>query len=256
MAKRIIFRADDAGLTSGANDAIVNALAAGMVKNVGIMFVCPAALDAVEKLRPYAESCDLGIHAAVTSEWGGLRWGPLLPPESVASLLKADGAFARSVRDLQEKARPDEILREVEAQVRAAMETRVPFRYLDTHMVFTWLPEVLDGLADIARRYELILDQGHACSVPKIANLPLSLSVDAIADHLAQGNADPALAVWHPCLLDDDARQMYRETPGDSDAPHTRDAEAQLLADQAFVKALADRDIELIRYRDLGKSVV
>ncbi len=98
--KFIISRADDAGITSGTNRAMQVCVAAGSIRNVGLMVPGMARDEAVWMLKEFPQSVNIGVHATVTSEWEGIRLRPLLPAQEVPSLVQSDGTFYRTAMEL------------------------------------------------------------------------------------------------------------------------------------------------------------
>lgn len=247
---RLLLRGDDAGSTRGANDALFAAARDGLVRNIGIMACGPAFNHAAKLFREPPPGVVLGLHATVTSEWhSSLRWGPILPPAQVPTLLAPDGCFVHTTSKLHEQAAPDQILAEVRAQLHHARAAGLRITYLDTHMVFNWLPGVHDRLRALAEDEGLVLDCPSDGPLAHLPCEPLDTYLDRVAN-LASGES--ALTIFHPAHLDQDALLMVAQ---DSDAPaavaRARAAEAAFLVAPPTCSRLRGLPVDFITYADL-----
>jgi len=146
--KRLIVNADDLGRTPGINAGIFEAHNQGLVTSATLMVgFPPAEAAAVEWSR--LPKLGIGLHVALT---GGR---PILPPEEVPSLVDEKGRFLARPEGL-DRARPDEVTAEVEAQFDRFRQWtgRLP-THLDSHHHSHRLPMVYDALVSIAARQGL-----------------------------------------------------------------------------------------------------
>jgi predicted glycoside hydrolase/deacetylase ChbG (UPF0249 family) len=93
----LITRGDDCGSNHSANVAIREAFKSGILRNTSIMVPCAAIEEAAEMLAGEAGLC-CGLHCTITAEWDNVRWGPVLLPGEVPSLVDANGHFFRPTR--------------------------------------------------------------------------------------------------------------------------------------------------------------
>ncbi len=123
----LIVNADDFGLTAGVSRGILEGHRRGIVTSTTALANLPPRpdLDAEAAGLP-----DLGIGLHVNLTWGT----PISPVSAVPSLVDADGRFDRDLRVLEARAQPDEVRREVEAQLLAFARRfgRAP-THLDSH---------------------------------------------------------------------------------------------------------------------------
>jgi chitin disaccharide deacetylase len=77
---------------------------------------------------------DLGIHATLTSEWAGYRWGPVSTRDHDSGLLDAEGYFPRSCEEVQARGRPEAASTELAAQATAFVRAGLDPTHIDTHM--------------------------------------------------------------------------------------------------------------------------
>ncbi|MFC5186927.1 ChbG/HpnK family deacetylase [Actinomadura harenae] len=129
-ARLLIVNADDLGMCLSANTGILALLDAGAISSATVMTPCswaPAAIGA-------AGGHDVGVHLTLTSEWDSYRWGPVTRDAPVSSLVDADGYFPRDCRTVEERANPDEVYRELRAQVLKAISLGLDPSHADNHV--------------------------------------------------------------------------------------------------------------------------
>ncbi len=139
MTKQLITKGDDLGAAHSFNRGIHDAFKQGILRNAGIIVPGPYVEEAAALLA-HEEGMCFGLHATVTSEWDSLRWGPVLPPERVPSLVDDNGLFFQTTVELwHQGAKVDAIMMELQAQVERARELGFDLRYLDFHMGGVWI---------------------------------------------------------------------------------------------------------------------
>lgn len=210
---KIVFRADDAGSSAGANRAIVDTVVRGCVRNISVMVPGPAFEEAVPMLRSLA-GVDLGLHVTLNAEWDFPKWGPVLPGSSVPSLLDGD-AFTQNPGVLDSRGFSlDEAVAEVAAQLRKARDAGLAIAYLDEHMGVGWARSLRDRLREFALSEGLVYagDIARHVSLDEVFSLPGSLldsdEIGVVVFHPGAGD-DPVMAGFiHPGL---EAGQIHRE---------------------------------------------
>ena len=162
MDTLLITRGDDLGSFPEANQGIIDCHQRGVLRNASVMAPCPAFAQGAELALTCPELC-LGLHITLTSEWEGVRWGPVSDPASVRSLIDDDGHFLTEPKALMDRGlQMEEIMREARAQLAKARRHGLPIRYLDEHMFFGWIhalpsgPRVYDLMSALAREEGLI----------------------------------------------------------------------------------------------------
>src|ERR1700724_2019805 len=85
-SKALIINADDAGLLHAENLATIEAMKTGLVGSATVMTPSPwfPELVALAQENP---QFDFGVHLTFTAEWQGFRYGPVLGPGAVPSLV-------------------------------------------------------------------------------------------------------------------------------------------------------------------------
>ena len=131
--KLLMIHADDAGLSHSENRATVRSLKEGIVNSYSMMVPCPWFFEMAQFARQHPQY-DYGIHLTLTSEWENYRFGPVLPAHEVPSLVDEYGYFHKRVQEVGEKASPEEVKRELEAQIERALAFGLRPTHLDSHM--------------------------------------------------------------------------------------------------------------------------
>ncbi|SHJ94546.1 polysaccharide deacetylase family protein [Pseudozobellia thermophila] len=132
-AKLLIIHADDAGLSHSENRATIQALEKGFVNSYSIMVPCPWFYE----IALYAKQnpqYDYGIHLTLTCEWAKYKFGPVLPVSEVPSLVDENGYFYKTREELRRKASPDDVAKELQAQIEKALAFGLHPTHLDSHM--------------------------------------------------------------------------------------------------------------------------
>ena len=119
-AKLLIIHADDLAVAHSVNVASFDALERGAVTSASIMVPTPWLTEVAAFARTHPNA-DLGLHLTITSEWETYRWGSVAPSSSVPSLLDSTGTFPKNVQPVVARAKPEEIERELRAQVERAL---------------------------------------------------------------------------------------------------------------------------------------
>ena len=132
-AKLLIIHADDLGLCHAENIASMKAFEKGGINSGSIMVPCPWFSEFSEYAKTNPE-LDIGIHLTLTSEWKNYRWGGVLPSSEISSLLDKDGYFYSSVEELAKYGDPEEVGKEISAQIDRAIAFGIKPTHLDPHM--------------------------------------------------------------------------------------------------------------------------
>jgi len=144
MKNALIINADDFGLSSGVNTAIVACYQAGSLSSTTLMANMPAAKDAITLAKEYP-GLGVGLHFNLSSG------KPLCPTEKVSSLVASNGEFQR--RGVAEKKaifgkfRSNEILAELEAQWGFLVNNDLAPTHIDSHQHIHVFPVVFDVVA-------------------------------------------------------------------------------------------------------------
>jgi chitin disaccharide deacetylase len=166
LERTLVVNADDFGISPGVNRGIVDAHRRGAVTAASLMANLPSAEDALERAAE-CPNLDLGLHLTLTAG------RPLTPPEDVPTLVDSAGRFhllgALLARLSLGRLRPDEIARELDAQVAWARARGVQPSHLDSHHHIHTHPAVARIVLQLAARHGIPyvrcpsegLDPGH-----------------------------------------------------------------------------------------------
>jgi len=132
-AKVVILHVDDAGMSYDSNEGVFKATTQGVANSTSVMMPCPWVPGFVHYLKQHPQ-LDAGLHLTLTSEWKEYRWGPLAGKDAVPGLADEEGAMWRSVEDVVKHASPDEVEKEILAQLARARTMGFTPTHLDSHM--------------------------------------------------------------------------------------------------------------------------
>jgi predicted glycoside hydrolase/deacetylase ChbG (UPF0249 family) len=151
MPARLIFNADDFGLTPGINRAIAELSAAGVLTSATLMAGGPAFDDAVAVARANP-TLGVGCHIVLTD---GV---PISHPTSIPSLIGGDGkSFRASLLDflqalLRGAIKEDDVAREALAQIQKLQRAGIDVTHIDTHKHTHLFPAIARPLLHVAER--------------------------------------------------------------------------------------------------------
>jgi predicted glycoside hydrolase/deacetylase ChbG (UPF0249 family) len=245
---RLAARADDAGSCHTANVAIREVADAGLALNVGVMAPCPFFDEAAAMLAGRSDLC-IGLHATVTAEWDAPKWGPVLPPDRVPSLVDADGHFHPNANALHERgANPDEVLAELEAQLERARAAGLAIAYLDEHMGFAWLPGVGERLAGLVRREGLW--RGRVPGLPAVSGAYDDVAEEFIA-RLEAAAPGTYLVVGHPGHDTEEMRRLVHPGLRPGQVAREREGDTRRFTAPEVLGYCRSRGVEPVRLADL-----
>jgi len=147
---RVIFHADDFGLTEAINAGILEAHAGGLLGSTSLMVTAGAAESAATGARA-TPSLDVGLHVTLVEE------RPALVPAQVRSLVQGERFFPRhttvGLRYLLGRWQPAEACAEVAAQWERFASLGLRASHCDGHQHLHLLPRVFPAVLDNARRH-------------------------------------------------------------------------------------------------------
>lgn len=153
-SKLLIIHADDLAVAHAENQASFAALEKGLVSSASIMAPCPW-LPEVAAFAQANPQYDLGMHLTMTSEWKHYKWGPAAAKGTVTSLVDKLGYLFDNCEEFAAQAKPEEVEREVRAQIERAKAMGINPTHLDSHMgcLFFTKPEFFEIYLKIGREY-------------------------------------------------------------------------------------------------------
>ncbi len=149
--RRLLINADDFGLTSGVNRAILEAHQHGVVTSATLMAGGRAFAEAVQ-LAQQTPKLNVGCHIVLVDG------EPVLPPEQVPTLLAGEGRprFRSGIGELATAALrgridPAQVEEEATAQMRKLQAAGLTISHFDTHKHAHMFPAILRPLLRAAR---------------------------------------------------------------------------------------------------------
>ncbi|MFN4182695.1 MAG: carbohydrate deacetylase [bacterium] len=137
--------AEDYGLEKEVSKGILQACSYGIVTGISVL-VNKASEEEMLWLKDYPQ-IGLGVHLNLN------RGKPVLPPQSVPSLVDAQGFLLPRWKDTREHARPEEIEQEYDAQIQRFLSFQLPLHHLNTHLHLHIHPQILEIVLRLAKRY-------------------------------------------------------------------------------------------------------
>ncbi len=172
---RLLIIETDIGMMHSINRAAFEALEKGWVTSATVLVPCPWFPEAARFARAHPEG-DYGVHLALNSEWVPYRWGPVTPRALVPSLLDAGGYFPPLETGVVRQAKPDEVERELRAQIEKARAAGINVTHLDSHMGTLFAsPQLFAIYQRLGHEYGLpiLIPRTHALAKAVPANVVL-----------------------------------------------------------------------------------
>ena len=132
-SKVIILHADDIGMCSEANEAVIPYLLNNHIQSASAMVPCPWFNDIAAWYKRNPEQ-DIGLHLTLTSEWKLYRWGPVSNELMNSNITDSEGYLWRKVEDVVSRVSVNDIEKEIRAQINRARELGIEPGHIDTHM--------------------------------------------------------------------------------------------------------------------------
>lgn len=153
MAK-IIFNADDFGISRGVNAAICQAHQQGILNAASLMVNQKYAQEAVNAAKDMP-ALELGLHANLTNEF------PAADPQKIPLLVGPDGKFKNGFLKLfllslfKTKKLQEQVEIELEAQILKARALGVNLQHLDSHRHVHMIPVLFEVFARLQKKYRI-----------------------------------------------------------------------------------------------------
>ena len=255
--KKLIINADDFGHTMGTSYGIIEAHLRGVVSSTTALTVSPHFMPSMAAAKALAPALPVGVHLALTLK--GAR--PVLPLDLVPSLVNEDGYFW-SRKEVAEKAKPEEVYIEFEAQILRFLESGLYPTHLDSHhFVHGQTPEIFKVTMDLAKKFNLPIrrplqgaavaelaekypEQKTTCAMfyeffDEGATLDNFIS---ILDKVVNSEGEVFESYCHPGLIDPDILKL-------TDYSQNRLTELEILTSDKAKAAIAERNIILTNFR-------
>jgi len=277
--KVLILHADDIGMCEEANIAVTPYLENQQIQSASVMIPCEYSDEFMQWYKANADY-DIGLHLTLTSEWQTWRWGTVADKDRVPGLLDSDGFMWHSVAEVVQNAKPEEVEKEIRAQIEKALSLGVRPTHLDTHMGTLYASDEFSEIyLDIAEEYQipaLVFDMSNDSIIQKFNELNLPVTDNLIArtndyflpkidyfDYIPNGNTyeevrngffklveslNPGITeiVFHPSVESDKLKEI-------TDSWQQRVWQAQLFADPEVINFLKEEEIIFSNWKELMK---
>jgi hypothetical protein len=267
-SKLLILHADDLAVAHSEDTASFDALDKHAVTSASIMVPCPWLSEVAAYAKDHPDA-DLGLHFTLTSEWKSYRWGPIESKDRVPSLLDPSGYLWPDTdhHDLK----PEEVEREIRAQIERALAMGIHPTHLDSHMgVLFSRPELFAVYVKVAREYKLPFLAVRSPEAPKELLSMLS-DKDLILDSVVMADPKVPIGDWKAFyskaiknlksgiteiivhLGHDDAEMQAVMVDHPDYGAAWRQRDYDVVTSAEFQKALRDNHVILIHWKDLKK---
>lgn len=184
----VILHVDDAGMSFDSNEGTIQALTKGVATSCSVMMPCPWVPGFVGFLKQHPD-IDAGLHLTLTSEWKNYRWGTLSGKTITPGLTDKEGAMWPNVGDVVKNAKPEEVEKEIRAQLERAKNMGFQPTHLDSHMGTLFAtPAFLEKYVKlgIENKIPVMLPGGHATLIKDQTGLPEEniQQIRAVGKHL------------------------------------------------------------------------
>ena len=264
---RLLLRLDDIGMDHSVNMAMQKVAATGIPFSASVQFACPWYQEAVEILKKNPQ-ISVGVHLTLTSEWKNYRWGPVLGRTAVPGLVDSVGYFPHSTEDFaKSRFTPDEVERELSAQIERALHSGLIITYIDPHMGVALSTPPLRAITEkLAQKYHLAISTLSEVTYynetyKEMWGEPVLTKKAAFLRYI--GNLDPHrpnLVVIHVALqgpemdaLFDMNSSMMNDKNGKPLTSLHRQTELNMLLSPAF-RAMRGKKFRAINYQELLKG--
>ncbi len=129
----VIIHTDDIGMCHASVQAFKDLWAFGTITSGAVMVPCPW-FPAVAQMCRENPQMDMGVHATLNAEWENYRWGPVSTRDQASGLMDADGYFNQWHQAVYDNAKPEEVEKEVNAQIERALTAGIDVTHVDSHM--------------------------------------------------------------------------------------------------------------------------
>lgn len=272
----LIIHADDMGMCRSANEACMECLDKGIVTSASVMVPCPWFPEAAQYFRENPDA-DMGLHLTLTAEWKKYRWGPIAPKSEVPGLIDPDGYFFHGVGSVVRSAKPEEVEREIRAQIDHAIQNGMKPTHLDSHMgtiyarpdywqaalklseeynipymnfsASKWMIERArkDGIAFPAEAANALAARGIPLidSLPEIDDVPVEQMNEAYRELIANLEPGVHLLIIHPNVLTEESKAI-------TGTHLRRHEEYKIFTNPDTQKFIDEHNVKLIGWKELA----
>lgn len=276
----VIIHTDDIGMCHASVQAFKDLWAFGTITSGAVMVPCPW-FPAVAQMCRENPEMDMGVHATLNAEWDNYRWGPVSTREAGSGLMDEAGYFHQWHQAVYDHAKPEEVEKEVNAQIERALAAGIDATHVDSHMGTIMNPlyiqsyiqaaasrrlpnmlprtnakgmEMMGIREDEMRAYEPIMVQLESMGLPMLEGI-LSMPLEHDKDHIAIAKklfSEVPVGITHFILHPSVDTPELRAICPDWKA---RVANYNAFMSDALKKFIEQEDIKLIGYRQIRNAM-
>lgn len=274
-AKLLIIHADDLGMSHSKNSAAIKSMEEGVVNSASIMVPTPWFPEIADYAKNNPEM-DFGLHLTLTSEWKFLKWRPITPYNEVPGLVDDGMFFYENRLDFNQHSTPQEVEKELRAQIELAKQFGINITHLDTHMFSLYSrPEYVEIYKKLGHEYGIpVLLQKDYLNITGVRPEILLDDTDIITDHIhmaapdnyASGlneyysdvlkNLEPGLNVilLHPGFDNDEMQAAT--TDHINYGADWRQKDFDFFSSDLSKELISDNDIQLITWKEIKEKLI
>jgi len=265
--KLLIIHADDLGLSNSVNKASFEALNKKYINSASVMIPAPNSKEVAEYFKENPDT-DLGLHLTFTSEWKNYKWHGISQNDSISSLINSKGNFYEKKKEVIKNSNPQDIRKELQAQIDYAISIGIKPTHLDSHEgVLFFSPEFFKIYLDISKKNKLpvfvpkLLAPHFNNDFPKPKNLVVvkmymadkNISFDNWPEYYESliNNLEPGLneMIFHLGL---DNNEMKKITSNRiAFGSKWRNLDYNVVSSPEFKASLIKNDIKLVTWREI-----
>jgi len=132
--RAVIIHTDDIGMCHASVQAFKDLWSFGTITSGATMVPCPW-FPAVAQMCKENPEMDMGVHATLNAEWESYRWGPVSEAGADSGLRDEAGYFHQWHQAVFDNAKPEEVEKEVNAQIEKALKAGIDVTHVDSHML-------------------------------------------------------------------------------------------------------------------------
>lgn len=244
---KIIFNADDFGISPGAVYGILESYKRGVVKSTTLLANSPA-FDLTVEVAKENPGLDIGAHLTLT--FGS----PVL--QGLETLTDDDGRFRRNYTSLENGLADvdmNEVERELTAQIEKILDAGITISHFDTHhsiepLIYPVQHKLAEKYGVSIRRHSDVSDFG-AIKTPDLFATEFytdGVSFETIKKLVQKhiGTDDVVEVMTHPAFIDETLREI-------SSYVEPRIKEVSILTSRELQAYLGQQEVEIISFRDL-----
>jgi predicted glycoside hydrolase/deacetylase ChbG (UPF0249 family) len=273
-AKLLIIHADDLGLSHSTNMAVIKAFENSSISSASVMVPCPWFPEIASYVKDHP-GLDVGIHFTLNAEWKFYKWSGVSPSGEIPSLLDKDGYFNSSLQPIIFGAKPEQVEKELRAQIDKAIANGIKPTHIDSHMGSMFVTPVLFRVAlKVAAEYKIPLfvpmNEAKKAAPFLIREIPSGLIT---IDNFQMLSAESVNGDWKsmyanfikavtPGLneivvhLSYDNDEMKGIAQGHEDYGSSwRQKDFDLVMSDSFKKLLRDNQIQLVTWRQIQQAM-